>query len=939
MEAPIRVAIFLALIAIVDIVIETLLTMRIGAEIDIVHGESAGVFSLGAFRTGRYFFALSPLDVLLSSILRCSLSIGVAFGVFCQLGRSRNHSNSGLLLRSRSTLSDRLRKIRIPWVLLTVIVFTYVVAKFLFSMEFNADGTKARAVKTAGKSLDPTTVYFMELKTQSSPTTNNPATTSQKTYNVVRVHAWLWALLGWALFSAILQNLVMYSLGNAAHNLMKRQTGKRPGHRSSSLSINNAEDSQGDAPLLSSNTCSSDDEELISGVQQDSHSDDGSSSDSSSSSSDDSDSASDEDKKRSKKPKHRKKFSKDKPSTSSTVTKLLKQSLPDWILICPGFIFLLIATAAQALLPLYTGKVIDGIAIHRNAKEFHEAIIAMTVLSLIGSICAGCRGGLFTVVCARLNIRLRNRLFGSVVRQDIAFFDTTSTGDITSRLTSDTEKMSDLIGMNINVFSRSIAKAIGVLFFMFKLSWKLTIVTLVSLPAVTIVSYVYGEYYKKLSEKVQTSLAKANDVAEEVCSSMKTVRSFAWESEEANAYCDKLKHTYRLQVKEGVAYAGYAMTTSFLELSSEVVILFYGGYLVLNDEMSAGSLVSFILYCMELASCIEDVGDVFTGLMSAAGAAEKVFEWIERTPDPLLAEDKVKSDGIKGELEFRDVSFRYPNRPECPVLKEVSFSAKPGEVVALVGPSGGGKSSCVSLLERFYQPESGTILLDGQDLNKYEHKSLHNHISLVSQEPILFARSIRDNIKYALPSSTDANVEEAAVAANAHDFISALPNGYRTSTGEKGHQLSGGQKQRVAIARSLIRRPTILLLDEATSALDAESEHILQQSLVRAMVDRTVLVVAHRLSTVEHATRIVVIDDGRVVEVGCHKDLLTTNGLYSKLVQRQLHHDTESIEESGPRPASTSHPADGSKPRRSRQRRRQRSPSTSSSDEAPTRKL
>lgn len=939
MKSANRQALFLAGFSLLDVAVEILFTLRIGAQLDAIHTEKrTGRFSVGAFRLSQYTFPQSPLDVWITSLFRCALCVGVALGVlYHSICGQRRCSRPAVLRKIRSTLYRRLKRLRIPWGLLTTFVFIYVVGKFLISVEFNLDGTR-------GSPHEATTTASPSNVSSTSPMMSPSGPPIRK---VVVTHPLLWWMLGWNMLSAIVQNIVVYYIGQSVHSQVRESDAMKGRRKSKKSAKASRSDSQGSDAVLLVNGLQ-EDEEMISLTSESSDSSDDSDSDdekddSDSSGSSDSDSDDNEEKK-SKKGKRKKSSETDKPSTGSTVAKLLKQSLPDWPLICAATVFLLVATISQSLLPLYTGKVIDGIAIQKNADEAHRAIIIMLILSVVSAVCSGFRGGIFNLTCARLNIRLRNRLFSSVVRQNMAFFDTTRTGDITSRLTSDTEKMSDLIGLNINVFARSIAKAIGVLFFMFKLSWKLTILTLVCLPVIVIISYVYGNYYEKLSKKVQTSLAKVNDVAEEVCSSMKTVRSFGWEAEEAANYRDKFKTTYKLQIKESVAYAGYQMTTSLLELSSVVALLFYGGYLVLNSELSAGALVSFILYCEELGNCIEDVGDVFTGLMSAAGAAEKVFKWIEREPDPMIVEEKSSPATLKGEVEFQDVSFTYPSRPDCTVLKQVSFTAKPGEVVALVGPSGGGKSSCVSLVERFYQPDSGVILLDGEPLNTFNHKFLHDHISLVSQEPVLFARSIRDNVKYGLPNCTDDKVEEAAVAANAHDFISALPRGYGTSTGEKGQQLSGGQKQRIAIARSLVRQPKILLLDEATSALDAESEHILQQSLVRAMSDCTVLVVAHRLSTVENATRIVVIDEGKVIEEGSHAELLAANGLYAQLVQRQLHHSSDASESDAASMVSaggsTGHKSKSSVRRRGHRRHRQSTSygSSSSEEEAPKRR-
>jgi len=340
----------------------------------------------------------------------------------------------------------------------------------------------------------------------------------------------------------------------------------------------------------------------------------------------------------------------------------------------------------------------------------------------------------------------------------------------------------------------------------------------------------------------------------------------------------------------------YMANNTFLTAAVVAGVLFYGGSLVLDGVMSAGALVSFMLYQQSLSASFQALGDVFSALSAAVGAADKVVELINKKP-AFEETGSEEPDTFVGQLELRDVSFFYPARPSSMVLSNFNLTVQPGEVVALVGPSGGGKSSIVKLLERQYLPSSGAVLVDGRDLGSYQSGWLKRKMALVSQEPVLYARSIKRNIIYGMmtddgvPESevpTQEEIEEAARLANAHDFICTLPEQYDTECGERGVQLSGGQKQRLAIARALVRRPSVLLLDEATSALDADSEAVVQEALDRTMVGRTVLVIAHRLSTVQGADRIVVIKKGTVVEMGTHEDLLDRQGAYALLVKRQM---------------------------------------------------
>lgn len=574
-------------------------------------------------------------------------------------------------------------------------------------------------------------------------------------------------------------------------------------------------------------------------------------------------------------------------ASGATLQKLLSYTKPDLAFLVAASFFLIIAALGETFLPYYTGRAIDGIVIQKSMEQFSTAVVVMCLLALGSSFAAGIRGGIFTLIFARLNIRLRNCLFRSLVSQETSFFDENRTGDLISRLTSDTTMVSDLVSQNINVFLRNAVKITGVVVFMFSLSWQLSLVTFMGFPIIMMVSDIYGKYYKRLSKEVQNALARASNTAEETISAMKTVRSFANEEQEAEVYSQKLQQVYKLNRKEAAAYMYYVWGSGLTLLVVQVSILYYGGHLVISGQMTSGNLISFIIYEFVLGDCMESVGSVYSGLMQGVGAAEKVFEFIDRQPT-MVHDGNLAPDHVEGRVDFENVTFTYRTRPHTKVLQDVSFSLSPGKVTALVGPSGSGKSSCVHILENFYPLEGGRVLLDGKPISAYDHKFLHRVISLVSQEPVLFARSITENISYGLPTVPFEMVVEAAQKANAHGFIMELQDGYNTETGEKGAQLSGGQKQRVAMARALVRNPPVLILDEATSALDAESEFLIQRAIHGNLQKHTVLIIAHRLSTVERAHLIVVLDKGRVVQQGTHQQLLAQGGLYAKLVQRQM---------------------------------------------------
>ncbi|MFH4978932.1 hypothetical protein AB6A40_005641 [Gnathostoma spinigerum] len=580
-------------------------------------------------------------------------------------------------------------------------------------------------------------------------------------------------------------------------------------------------------------------------------------------------------------------WSKIRRGALSHAFRLLKYCNNHWQWFSAGFLFLIIYSVARIFIPYYTGRVIANIVQQRKMSLLIKSVLVMSGLTMISAIFGGLRGGTFTYATGLVHRQMRCDLFHSLVKQEIGFFDTTKTGEITSRLTADCQTMSNMVSTNVNVFLRNFVMLVGALVFMFTLSWQLSMVTFIMVPVVGFITKLYGAYYDKLSEQTQTSIASANQVADEVLGTMRTVRSFACETREAKRFDHYLDETVHINKKKSIAYMGYTWTNEFCDNAILVAVLFYGGHLVLGGRMTPDDLISFLLYQMQLGENFYNLGYVFTGLMECVGASRKVFDYMLREPK-VLNNGTVTSENLQGSLRFDAVSFTYPSRPNNIVLQNVTFDVKPGETVALVGPSGGGKSSIVSLIEHFYECDKGKILLDGIPVNDYDHEYLHRKIALVAQEPVLYEGTVRYNITYGCDSATDNDVLEAARMANVHDFVMEMEKGYDTNCGEKGVQLSGGQKQRIAIARALVRKPAVLILDEATSALDSESEHIVQEAIGRCSKERTVIVIAHRLSTVEKADRIIVIEKGKVVQQGRHDDLLKEEGLYRSLVRRQL---------------------------------------------------
>ncbi|CAE7949165.1 ABCB9, partial [Symbiodinium sp. KB8] len=478
-------------------------------------------------------------------------------------------------------------------------------------------------------------------------------------------------------------------------------------------------------------------------------------------------------------------------------------------------------------------------------------------------------------------------------------------------MTQDCSQVVEQVYLNVNVFLRTMVSIVTTLVFMFAITTPLTLVAFVSVPAVVIISMKYGRIMKDLSTRTQKALADANAVADEGLANMPTVRSFAAEKLESGRFFVAMEGFRKLMNRRAAFYLVYLSSAMMLPQAVTALVLFYGGKLAMSGQMHAGSLLSFVFYLQTLNSNFSTLGDFYSNMVQAVGAAVRVFELCERKPrspdmDGCWDEAQERAWKGAGALQLRDLHFSYPARPDVKILSGLSLDVAASTVVALVGPSGNGKSTVISLLKRLYHVEEGSITLDGIPIWNFSHEQFHRVVSIVGQEPVLFARTIRENIVLGLEnpekiggedlpatggiSLSFREIEDLATKANAHDFISKMPKGYATEVGERGVQLSGGQKQRIAIARSLARRPKVLLLDEATSALDAESELQVQRAIDSMIAEgsMTVIIIAHRLSTVKNSDKICVIKGGQVVEEGKHDELLSAGGAYFQLVACQL---------------------------------------------------
>jgi ATP-binding cassette subfamily B protein len=518
----------------------------------------------------------------------------------------------------------------------------------------------------------------------------------------------------------------------------------------------------------------------------------------------------------------------------------------------------------------------------------NQAALGLLLVFAVQGVFSALRVYLFTVAGERVVTRLRRDLYAAIVRREIAFFDEQRTGELGSRLAADTALLQNAVSVNVSMALRFSLTAVGGVVILFFTSLRLTLLMLAIVPVVVVLAVGYGRIIRKLSREVQDALARAGEVAEETLAGIRTVRAFAREDAEARRYGDAVETSFQLARRRARSIALFQGGAGFLGYAAVAAVLWYGGVLVLGGQMGVGQLTAFILYTLLIAFSLGALSELWGDFNRATGASERVFQLLD-APSAMPASGARPAPGeLRGEVRLVRVDFAYPARPEAKVLGQMDLTLRPGEVVAVVGPSGAGKSTVAALLCRFYDPQAGQVLLDGRDVRELDPVWLREQVGVVSQEPILFATSIAENIRYGRPGASMDEVIAAARAANAHDFISGFAAGYETLVGERGVRLSGGQKQRVAIARALLKDPRILVLDEATSALDVESEALVQQALERLMQGRTTLIIAHRLSTVMGADRVVVLDGGRVVQEGRHQELVAVDGLYRRLVERQF---------------------------------------------------
>jgi ATP-binding cassette subfamily B protein len=572
-----------------------------------------------------------------------------------------------------------------------------------------------------------------------------------------------------------------------------------------------------------------------------------------------------------------------------SLRRIFELAKPEVRILSVATVALLLASGLSLTYPQALRWMVDSVVSSGDLQQLDRAVIALVTLFFLQAVFATLRAWLFTVAGERIVAHLRGRLYQAIVTKDIAFFDREKTGELTNRLASDTTVLQNTVTVNLSMALRFAVGAVGSAVLLVWMSPSLAGLAMVVVPVVALAAAMYGRLIRRLSRQVQDALAESTDVAQETFAGIRTVRSFAREPQESSRYAQAVDRSYQLAAKRALAIGVFTGVAGFAGFTSIGLVIWYGGRLVLDPAVAftMGDLTAFLLYTMMGAVSLGQLSNLYGDFMRAAGSSERIFELLDQAAE-IESADGDDLDLVQGHLTFDGVQFAYPSRPDVIVLDDFDLDLSPGQVAALVGPSGSGKSTVSALLARFYDPQRGRITLDGRDIRELRPGALREEIGTVAQEPILFATSIADNIRYGRPGASLKEVMDAARTANAHDFVEAFPEGYDTLVGERGVRLSGGQKQRVAIARAVLKNPRILVLDEATSALDAANEQVVQDALDRLMQGRTTLIIAHRLSTIRSADRIVVLDQGRVAEAGSHGELMARPGVYRRLVERQL---------------------------------------------------
>lgn len=566
------------------------------------------------------------------------------------------------------------------------------------------------------------------------------------------------------------------------------------------------------------------------------------------------------------------------------LARLFKFIYPYKTLFSIGLIFLLLSSFASLIFPALLGDLVNGV--NKDVNEINKIAILLFTLFVAQAIFSYFRILIFVIVTEKTLATIRQQTYNHILKLPMLFFSSKRVGELNSRIASDISLLQETFTTTIAEFIRLIILIIGGTIFLFITEARLTLFMLALLPVMMILAVFFGNFIRKFSKQVQDKIAESNTIVDETFQAINNVKSFVNELFEMKRYKNKTDEVVKIAVKGGKYRAAFASFIILCIFGAIVAVIWRGVIMVNNGDILIGSLFSFVLYSVYIGASIGGIADIYAQIQKSIGATERLLDILEEKPEVENISDKKIS--VDGNVKFDNVSFSYPNRKEIPVLKNINFEIKKGEKVAIVGPSGSGKTTLIALLFRYYDVQEGEITIDNKKIKKYDVHSLRRELGLVPQEVMLFGGSINENIKYGNINSTKEEIIAASKKANSHDFIMNFTDKYKTVVGERGVQLSGGQRQRVAIARTILKNPNILILDEATSSLDSESEREVQKGLNELVKNKTAIIIAHRMSTIQNVDKIIVLDKGSIVEIGNHQKLIANKGLYSHLYKMQF---------------------------------------------------